>query len=85
MTPANRAALTCFAAAAAWPVTMGWLANVLMSPLDRAMRQAWCGVPYHDASALLGHCAACWIGSAVLAAVGLSLLASRAHAAPRKN
>jgi len=82
MTATHRAALACFAAAAAWPVAMGQLANALMSPLERAMREAWCGVPYHATTDFLGHCAACWIGSALLAAIGLGLLATARHVQP---
>lgn len=59
---------------------MGRLANALMSPLERAMRDAWCGVPYHATSELLGHCAACWTGSAMLAALGLWLLGAAGRA-----
>jgi hypothetical protein len=74
MTLLNRAGLACFAAAAAWPVAMGALASALMPPLERAMRDAFCGVPYHDAAAFMGHCAACWAGSAILGAAGLWLV-----------
>lgn len=70
----HRAALACFAAAAAWPIAVGQLAKILMSPLERAMREAWCGAPYHATNEFLGHCAACWTGSALLIAVGLWLL-----------
>lgn len=79
MTVTHRAALAFLAAAAVWPTAMGWLANALMSPIDRAAREAWCGVPYHAASEFLGHCAACWTGAALLAAIGLGLII----AAPR--
>lgn len=74
MIATHRAALACFAAAAAWPVVMGQLATAIMSPLERAMREAWCGAPHHATTEFLGHCAACWAGSALLAAFGLALL-----------
>jgi hypothetical protein len=69
-------ALASFAAAAAWPVIVGRLTALMMSPLDRAMRDAWCGAPMHGQTELLGHCAACWAGSALFAAIGLLLLAA---------
>jgi len=74
MKAARNAALTCFAAAAAWPVAMTEFASTMMSPLERAARASWCGVPAHDASAVLGHCAACWAGSAAFFALGVWLL-----------
>lgn len=80
MTAMHRAALACFAGAAAWPIAMGQFANVLRSPLDQAMREAWCGAPYHATTEFLGHCAACWTGSALLAAVGAWLLVSARRA-----
>jgi len=85
MTVAHRAALMCFAAAAAWPTAMGWLANAMASPLERALRNAWCGVPFHSASEILGHCAACWSGSAILVATGLCLLAPARRRAPARK
>lgn len=86
MTANSRAALACFAAAAAWPTAMGWLAGAMMSPLDRAMREAWCGVPYHAPTEFLGHCAACWAGSALLVALGaLFLVGNRAPAPARRR
>ncbi len=77
MSATHRAALACFTTAAAWPSVMGWVSNALMTPYERALREAFCGVPFHAASAFLGHCAACWSGSAVLIAAGVAL----AHAA----
>lgn len=73
---ARAGALTCFAAAAAWPSLVGWLTAAMMSPLDRALRDAWCGVPLHSDALLLGHCAACWAGSLVLAGAGALMLAA---------
>jgi hypothetical protein len=71
---AIRAALVFFAAAAFWPTAMGLLGRALMSPIDRAITDAWCGAPFHSAWSAWGHCAACWTGSAVLAAFGAWLL-----------
>lgn len=73
MTDARRAALACFAAAAAWPAAVGWFTALTLSPLERALRDAWCGVPAH-AAAMLGHCPACWAGAVLFAAAGASLL-----------
>jgi hypothetical protein len=47
------------------------------------MREAWCGAPYHGTTEFFGHCAACWIGSTLLAAAGLALLIMRRPAAVR--
>jgi len=77
-------ASVCFIAAAAWPWIVGALAALLMSPLQRATQSAWCGMPFHSNYEVLGHCAACWVGSALLAAMGLALvqdgLAVHSHA-----
>ena len=79
---ASRAALACFAAAAAWPTAVGWVSRALMSPLERAAADSWCGVPLHAASDFLGHCTACWGGSALLIALGAwSLMRRRRQAA----
>lgn len=70
----QRAALACFAAAAAWPAVFGSVTTLWISPLERAMRESACGAAYHASSEWLGHCAACWGGSAALVAVGSWLL-----------
>ena len=75
----ERAAWACFTAAAALPFAMGWGFNALTSPYERALRDAFCGAPYH-AGEFLGHCAACWSGSTLLIAAGLALL----HIAARR-
>lgn len=80
MSAEHRAALACFAGAAAWPSLMGWMSNLLMTPYQRAVREAFCGVPFHEATALLAHCAACWSGSAILIAAGLALMHAAAPA-----
>ncbi len=67
-------ALAFFAAAAAWPWVVGSMAYALMSPLERTLQSAWCGMPLHSSSDVLGHCAACWAGSALLATMGALLL-----------
>lgn len=66
-------ASACLLGAVAWPWLVGALANALMSPLERAMQSAWCGMPLHSGFVLLGHCAACWAGSALLAATAALL------------
>lgn len=76
ITTARMYGLTCCAAAAAWPFFVGRLSALMMSPLERALRDAWCGAPMHDALNLLGHCVACWAGSALLGSLGLFLLVS---------
>jgi hypothetical protein len=67
-------ALALFAAAVAWPSFVGAAANLGMSPLERGLRESWCGVAPHPDFALLGHCPACWVGVAVLAGAGAMLL-----------
>jgi hypothetical protein len=69
-------ALALFAAAAAWPIIVARLTALTMSPLDRVLGAAWCGAPMHGQSAFLGHCAACWAGSALFAAIGFLFLAT---------
>lgn len=66
-------ALTVFFAAAAWPFVMNAISSALLSPLERAIRSSWCGLPIHDHAVLFGHCAACWAGSALLVFIGLIL------------
>jgi hypothetical protein len=78
--------LSCFAAAGAWPSLVTAISNALMSPLERAIQDSICGTPLHTTPELLGHCAACWAGSAILAATGVVVMMSntkrlaRAHA-----
>ena len=57
-----------------------------MSPLEQATQNAWCGLP-HQGVVLLGHCAACWVGSAILVAIAGLLLWSETsvRAAVRQN
>jgi len=71
-----KTAFACFLAAAAWPWSVGALARLVMSPLDQATRSAWCGMPAHTGYEALGHCAVCWVGSALLVTVGILLLPS---------
>ena len=63
-----------FAVAAAWPWIVGAAANLLLSPYERALQFSICGFAPHESAALLGHCAACWIGAAALAVAGLIVL-----------
>lgn len=62
----NPTAIALFAAAFAWPSLAGVLIRLTLSPYERALQTAWCGGPLHETYALLGHCAVCWIGSAIL-------------------
>jgi len=64
-----------FAVAAIWPWIAGALATLLLTPYQRALQSAWCGLAPHPFSAFVGHCTACWIGVAILVAAGaLALL-----------
>ncbi|MBI3437518.1 MAG: hypothetical protein HY054_02475 [Proteobacteria bacterium] len=82
MTSKMNLALACFLAAAAWPWLVGKFASLLMSPLDRAAQSAWCGLPMRSSYELLGHCAACWVGSALLSVVGVLVLKQVDRRAP---
>jgi hypothetical protein len=68
------AASGLFAAAAAWPSVVRSLTQLTMTPLERAMQTSWCGPPPQETLSLLGHCAVCFAGAAVLAASGLIVL-----------
>lgn len=81
MTQRGIVSLACFAAAGAWPTIVTTLENALMSPLQRAAREAICGSPFHSGFEFLGHCAACWAGSAILVATGLIVLISSGRGA----
>lgn len=71
--------LACFAAAGAWPTVVTALQNALMSPYQRALQGSICGAPLHASPELLGHCAACWAGSAILAAMGFFAFVSKTN------
>lgn len=75
--------LACFGAAGLWPSLLAALERALMSPLQRATRDAVCGLPDHAGLELLGHCAACWAGSAIFVAAGLFVLLARDSAPVR--
>ena len=66
-----RVVLALWSAAALWPAAYGALSYQLMSPIERAIFESWCGAAAH-AQALLGHCAVCWAGSAALLLAGLA-------------
>lgn len=76
MTQRSLLSLACFAVAGAWPWITTALENALMSPLQRATREAICGSPFHTGFELMGHCPACWAGSTVLIVTGLIVLIS---------
>lgn len=81
MTQRALVSFACFAVAGAWPTIVTTLENALMSPLQRATRDATCGSPFHSGFEFLGHCAACWAGSAILVATGLIVLISSGRSA----
>lgn len=71
------AATMLVGAAAAWPSVLCFLTDAMASPLDRALRTSFCGGAV-QAFEVLGHCPACWAGSATFA-----LLAAFVIKAPR--
>lgn len=88
MTQRSLLSFVYFALAGAWPIVVNAAASALISPLQRAMRDAYCGTPHAGGWELLGHCAACWGGSALLLAAGLFTLMSSepsALAAPTRR
>jgi hypothetical protein len=74
--PTNQtaAASLLFAAAAAWPAVSCLVAELSATPLERALRAAWCGSAPSQFE-VLGHCPVCWIGAAMLALAGVLVLA----------
>jgi hypothetical protein len=76
MMPRSALSLACFTMAGVWPWLVNTLGTALMSPLERATRDAICGAPVHGELVLLGHCATCWAGSAALIATGVVVLLS---------
>lgn len=69
--------LACFAAAGAWPAIVPALETALISPYQRVLRESICGAPLHASPEFLGHCATCWVGSAILAATGILVFLSK--------
>jgi hypothetical protein len=61
-------------AAAAWPGAVNAFGYLLATPYERALRAAWCGGASHDALAIVGHCALCWAGAALLAAAAIMVV-----------
>ncbi|MDZ4690831.1 hypothetical protein [Terricaulis sp.] len=51
------------AAAAAWPSALCAITDAMATPLQRALQSAWCGAG-PQAPEFLGHCPACWSGTA---------------------
>ena len=86
MTIINQAAATLLALTAlAWPAIACAVRELAASPLERALRTAWCGEP-HAAASWFGHCAAGWAGALVLMAAALLACAWRApHAGARRR
>lgn len=71
------AAAALFVGAAAWPTIASAVIDLTLSPYERALRSAWCGISAHAGAQFLGHCAVCWEGAAALAMAGALLLAAR--------
>jgi hypothetical protein len=69
--------LACFAAAGAWPTIVTALETALMSPYERLLSVSICGAPLHTSAEFLGHCAVCWVGSAILATTGILVFMSK--------
>lgn len=85
MTQRSLLSLACFGAASAWPTLVPSIENALMSPLQRATREAICGAPLHAGLELMGHCATCWVGSTLLIITGVVvLLSNRGSASPTR-
>ena len=74
MTQRSLSAVACLTGAALWPAAYDALQRALMSPLERALRDSYCGEGLHTGFALLGHCAACWTGSALLITAAAALV-----------
>ena len=77
----HAAAATLMAAAGAWPSLYSAFTYLLMTPYERALQSAWCGSP-SDAIMVLGHCADCWVGMALLASAAIAVWLAP-HPAPR--
>ena len=69
--------LACFAAAGAWPAIVTALESALIPPYERLLRGSICGATLHASPEFLDHCAACWVGSAILAATGILVFLSK--------
>lgn len=74
MTRRSLSAFACLTGAAIWPSAYDAAQTTFMSPVERALRESYCGEALHAGLAVLGHCAACWAGSALLVAAALALL-----------
>lgn len=61
-------------AGAAWPWVVGAASALFLSPYERAVRAAWCGVAPHAQWEMLGHCPACWAGSAAFLGAAVVLM-----------
>jgi len=77
------AVTTLVAAAAAWPSVLCFITDAMATPLERATRSAWCGAG-PQAAEFLGHCAACWTGSAAFLAAAALIVAAQRRPAPQR-
>lgn len=71
MSQHSRMSLAYFAAAGVWPIIVATVEKALTSPYERMVRESVCGGLSHAYGDLLGHCAVCWVGSAILMMTGL--------------
>lgn len=69
-------------AAAIWPSTLCAITAALATPLQRAMQSAWCGAS-PQAFEILGHCPACWSGSAAFALAAAYIISAPNRRAAR--
>lgn len=60
------------ALAAAWPTLLCRGIDALSTPLQRALRDSFCG--QNPSFEILGHCASCWSGAAALSLAALLVL-----------
>jgi hypothetical protein len=72
---AVRAASALLAAAAVWPGLLCSLGALTRSSYERALAGAWCGSA-PSSSAVLGHCAACWLGVFILVFTAIVIAAT---------
>ncbi len=73
-----RAPAALWSLGALWPALYGALTAWTRTPLERALYESWCGSAPHAGAEFLGHCAACWSGTAAFMLAGaLALAVSR--------
>ena len=70
-----QAASVLAGAGIAWPTVMCAVRDAMLSPLDRALLNSWCGGSPHEAL-LSGHCALCVAGAVGFLTAALLTLAA---------